>query len=164
MTTDSKMERDTRRLLGFNCALILQHLEGILDQEHVNHILTPNLGTVSHGQLDCARCNRIQKPCVRNSPAANCCCQFPSLSHSLLDNLIKGVWITSLWRLHAVNDQGCAREISLVQDRSPCHGNQIFKMNLVCRHEVATEVEGQPCKQIWCLENKKCIQSIFHED
>lgn len=52
--------------------------------------LNLNLGSTSHVQLNCAGCNTIQKPRMRNGFAANCGCQFLSLSYPLIDGL-KGV-------------------------------------------------------------------------
>ena len=100
---------------------------------------------------------------MRNGFAANHGCQFLSLSYSLIDGL-KGVQIVSLRRLHAVKNQGCARELGLLQNGTPCCGNQFFKVGLVSRHEMATEIEGQPSKQAWCLQKGKCVPSVHQQD
>ena len=100
---------------------------------------------------------------MRNGFAANHGCQFLSLSYSLIDGL-KGVQIVSLRRLHAVKNQGCARELGLLQNGTPCCGNQIFKVSLVSRHETATEIEGQLSKQTWCLQKGKGVPSVHQQD
>jgi hypothetical protein len=67
-------------------------------------------------------------------------------------------------RLHAVEDQGRARELGLLQNGPPCCGDQIFEVGPVSRHEMATEVEGQPSKQTWCLQTRKVMRSVHQKD
>lgn len=93
--------------------------------------------------LKSAGCYAVQKPCMRNNPAANWCGQVYSLTLPLLENLINVVFVTSSRDFLVVNNQGCAREISLARDGSPCRGNQFIKLNLECQR-MANEVEGQP--------------------
>lgn len=81
---------------------------------------------------------------MRNGSAANFCCQFFSLILSLLDSQINFVLVLYLGRVRIVKNQGCTREISLAQDRPACCSNQVCKLSLVCRVEIATEVESQP--------------------